>query len=236
MRERGILMSGAMVRAILAGRKTQTRRAVRVPKVCPDCIAAVTPHPNGDGGAGLFGSAAYLRVRACDHGAESVLGDRVRCPYGQPGDRLWVRETTLDDGSGGPGNIHYRADANAADLAWVEGDGRKWTPSLLMPRSRCRITLAVESIRVERAQAISDADIEAEGVDAEAVEALWDAATTKRKVECGPVGSLMSGGDDIDAHDMEPRMLWQTAWTLINGRESWDANPWVWVVSFRRTP
>jgi len=237
MRERGILMSGPMVRAILAGKKTQTRRAVRAPEVCPDCIAASIPHPNGDGGMGLFGSAAYLRIPACDHFGEPVLGARVRCPYGAPGDRLWVRETWAGDDFYG---AVYRADHPSADLKAGELDSgeqsiRQWRPSLLMPRWASRITLEVTGIRVERAQDISDADIEAEGVDAEAVDALWAAAKQSRRAELWPFAreALADRGPPADWRAIDN---WRAAWTLINGRASWDANPWVWVVSFRRTP
>lgn len=213
-KERGILFSGAMVRALLAGKKTQTRRAVK-PSVKGCRVGTYT---SGD------------RVTPVNVEADGDPWTDIRCPYDVP--RLWVRETTLDDGTE-HGNIHYRADATDADNAWLAEAGLKWTPSLLMPRSRSRLTLAVESIRIERAQAISDADVEAEGVDAEAVEALWAAATLKRRKEAWPHGDLMA----TEPWEFQPRReLWRLAWTLINGRASWDANPWVWVVSFRRLP
>lgn len=228
MKERGILFADAMVRAILAGKKTQTRRAVRVPKVCPDCIAASTPHPNGDGGSGLFGSAPYLRVRACDHLAgESVLGDRVSCPYGATGSRLWVREchTAFEFG-----HVLYRADFER-DPDGERAAGIRWTPSLLMPRWASRITLEITGIRVERAQSISDADVDAEGVDAEAVQSLWDDPKNRRRW-----GQVQLSGRFPGFAGRSRRELWSAGWTLINGRESWDANPWVWVIDFRRAP
>lgn len=229
MKERGILFSDAMVRAILAGKKTQTRRAMKLE--VPESVGS-EPYfmygKRGHSGPGWYvGDGEYL-----DEGSEH-LG---HCPYGVAGDRLWVREATLDDGGGEPGNLHYRSCATPADIASLKAAGHRWTPSLLMPRSRSRITLEITNVRVERAQAISDADIAAEGVDAEAVEALWSAAKVKRKVECGPVASIMSGGDELDIHDAPPKELWRLAWTLINGRESWEANPFVWVIEFKVVP
>ena len=228
MRERGILMSGPMVRAILAGRKTQTRRAMRTSHVGYHSFVRWDGEP-------------YRRaMMRCMNDPGIATGDphlaSVFCEdnrYGVPGDRLWVRETTLDDGAGEPGNIHYRANATAADIADLDARGLRWTPSLLMPRSRCRIILAVESIRVERAQDISDADIAAEGVDAEAVEALWAAAKQSRRAELWPFAreALADRGPPADWRAIDN---WRAAWTLINGRESWDANPWVWVVEFMR--
>lgn len=197
MTERPILMSGAMVRAILAGDKTQTRRAVRPQPFWHDIGTGQPTQGSVDG---------YLRP----------------CPYGAPGDRLWVRETFH------PGETLtlYRAtDGDAAIL-----DDSHWRPSIFMPRSRSRITLAIESVRVERVQAISDADIAAEGVTAEAVESLWEGATRKQRWAALP-GFNEPG---VTFRTQPPRALWQLGWTLINGRASWDANPWVWAIDFRR--
>lgn len=204
MKERPILFSGAMVRAILDGRKTQTRRVAKefAGRDDLDLILRRFPHQNG-------------------------------CPYGAPGDRLWVREAWqyYDWSEDGEPCIRYAAD-NA--VAWpqipaerdaqrlidiwaglsapenVAIDGwardRRWRPSIHMPRWASRITLEIESVRVERLQDISEADAEAEGVR----------------------NSLhLQGGRfarDNFAH------LW---WT-INGDGSWEANPFVWCVSFRK--
>jgi len=218
VKERGILFSGAMVRALLAGKKTQTRRAMRTSHVGYHSFARWDGEP-------------YRRaMMRCLNDPGIATGDphlaSVFCEdnrYGVPGDRLWVRETHapryFDDGRPG-----YRAD-------WTAPDGvpePRWTPSLLMKRTDSRLTLAVESIRVERAQAISDADIEAEGVDAEAVESLHRAATPNQRRQ--------AFGDETTVKSLTPFGRWRSAWCLINGRASWDANPWVWVVSFRRLP
>lgn len=172
MKERPILFSGPMVRAILEGRKTQTRRVVK-------------PQP-----AHIAGIGTVLNI-------DTITGKA--CPYGKPGDRLWVRETW--DGvrlDGGGALVSYRADGDKP----VTDDGR-WHPSIHMPRWASRITLEVVSVRVERLQEISEEDAMAEGV------AL---AENYR----GPVAHFAS------------------LWEQINGLGSWNANPWVWVVEFRR--
>jgi hypothetical protein len=134
MRERPILMSGPMVRAILAGAKSQTRRVVKPqPKIVHGYIGEwlVTEQLFRDGRAGL------------------------RCPFGQPGNsRLWVRETWLKTTGG---TIWYRADGH--DIA--KGH---WRPSIFMPRWACRLVLELTAVRVERVQDISEADAKAEGV------------------------------------------------------------------------
>ena len=154
MRERPILFSAPMVRAILDGTKTQTRRLVRnETKACAACFAEAVPHNQGDGGAGVFGSDPYLRVAACDH--EDHAGGRIRCPQGVPGDRLWVRETWARFWN----VCHYRATYDAADIS-----DRTWKPSIHMLRSDSRIDLAVTAVRVERLQDITEDDARAEGV------------------------------------------------------------------------
>lgn len=231
VRERGILFSSPMVRAILAGRKTQTRRVMHnQPRWCSSNQGGYWwyGHPkNGPGDAVVDWSVvlddAHLRVIGTKGRG---WGAHAGCPHGDPGDRLWVRETHAprycDDGRPG-----YRAD-------WTAPDGvpePTWTPSLLMRRTDSRITLDILNIRVERAHDISDADIAAEGVDAEAVQSLWDDPKNRRRW-----GQVQLPGRFPDFAGRTPRELWSTAWTLINGRASWDANPWTWVIEFRRTP
>ncbi len=98
-----------------------------------------------------------------------------------------------------------------------------------MPRAASRITLEITGVRVERVQAISDADVAAEGVTAEAVKALWNGATRSERRACDlPVSPEMA------LAMAKPIDRWRIGWTLINGRESWTANPWVWVLEFRR--
>jgi hypothetical protein len=192
VRERPILFSGPMVRAILEGRKHQTRRIVRVRKPT-DHLVLASPY------------------------ATSL------CPYGQPGDRLWVRETW------GPcaGGVVYRASEDGAACP----DGGKWKPSIFMPRWASRITLEVTDVRVERLQDISEEDIAAEGIP------------LKRSQLTGGLGvpgdwlADERGLDDSFRGDLiNAKSAWQLLWDSINAdRASWASNPWVWVVEFKRT-
>lgn len=169
MTERPILFSAPMVRAILAGTKTQTRRVVK-----------------GNLGAICKGNIP-------------LVADISRCPYGQPGDRLWCRETWGEHCSNK--SIVYRADFGAGEFDPVN----RWRPSIHMPRIASRILLEIESVRVERLNDISRGDAMAEGC---------------------PFPNMASGPD--------PRKWYSGLWDEINGAGSWAANPWVWVVEFRR--
>ncbi len=199
--ERPILFSAPMVRALLAGTKTQTRRVVKLSEEWhPDTRTAKVIGIGDDGVAPMpfdeFGR---------------MLGQAIRCPYGQPGDRLWVREawsqpTTLD-----PGPTFYRADYPACVPPHFENvppaDKVKWKPSIHMRRADSRITLEVVAIRVDRLQDISERDAEAEG--------------------CLPMfPDDVSGASYVYAYSR----LWES----INGPGSWAENPWVWCVEFRR--
>lgn len=206
MRERPILFSGPMVRAILAGNKTQTRR-----------IAKPVKHP--DLGK-LYDAGALVLEREPQH-----VIDRA-CPYGRPGDRLWVRETFVqgfpydaqqdrhlqydEEGNELPMRTWYRA--TDPDIGWADDDGWQtnvpWRPSIHMPRHACRLILEITGVRIERLQAISEADAEAEGVD------------------------FLRHIPDAD-ETLSAKQLFECLWTGINGAESWDAHPWVWVVEFR---
>lgn len=241
MKEIPILFSGPMIRAIRrdVSPKTQTRRVMR-PQPPSEPIACEWFHPtivdrHGEEQPGprTFGA----------HGEEWSQ----RCPYGAPGDRLYVREAWRaghhwDEREGAPPApepfagrpapntmIHYEADGPAPDWA-----GR-YRHARFMPRWASRVDLSIVSIRVERVQDISDADIAAEGVDAEAVEALWNAATRKRRRE---VNEAFGYGPDhagaVVGSSTRPRDLWRIAWTLINGAKSWDENGFVWAIQFAR--
>lgn len=210
MTERPILFSAPMVRAILAGTKTQTRRVVRK-QFAPDAVVAevAATSPEGwqvSGHSGLW----WDDAGAC-------LDDAVRCPYGIPGDQLWVRETW---------GLHAYGD----DTDWIKGSCTAedledqvityradwgplqqcchWRPSIHMPRAASRISLEITSVRVERLRDISDDDLACEGLQ-----------------------EVIDAGVD---HDGTPRDAWRALWSTINGHASWDANPWVWVVEFTR--
>lgn len=146
MKEKPILFSGPMVRAILEGRKTQTRRVVKPQPLQPgpQCLRLYS-RPDG------------LFVWCSESGVALMEPHEMRCPYGQPSDRLWVRETWGKDDSG---DFVFRADD------WCEcptADG-KWKPSIFMPRSASRIALEITAVRVERLQSITNDDARAEGI------------------------------------------------------------------------
>jgi hypothetical protein len=204
MKERPIIFNGAMVRSILAGTKNQTRRVV---KPWQGAEPSNKPVP---------ADIAYLPDFTCY---------RSTCPYGKPGDRLWVRESHwwFEDESD-PATGYYPPKLTVEDVDYrADGDdGRKvWRPSIHMHRWASRITLEITDVRVERLQGISDADAEAEGV-----ERYHDGIGFKR-------GSLHGDQNFVDRTAF-PKLAYQSIWELINGFESWAANPWVWCVEFKR--
>lgn len=208
MKMRPILFSGSMVRALLRGEKTQTRRAVK-PQPAYGCRYEM----NGAGTHALHLSDVPGREfvpptpRSVDH--------RLPCPYGEPGDRLWVRETFAPRyfDNGHPG---YRADwtSAAADVCAEP----KWKPSIFMPRLASRITLEVTNVRVQRLRDITPEDAQAEGC----------VCIGGRDV---PLFTDTIGGDHLD-----PRGAYQALWSKINGAASWAANPWVWAVTLKVLP
>jgi hypothetical protein len=208
MKERPILFSGPMVRAILGGYKTQTRRIVKPQPPC-GCRYVI----NGAGNAALCQSIDRPEIwvqptaRSVDH--------RLPCPYGQPGDRLWVRETFAYNGE----RFIYRADQTDDTMPPLAIQaGGKWKPSIFCTRAASRITLEVTAVRVERLQSITEADASAEGTPA-----------VKTK------GELQSD-KTIKPLTISALTLYRGLWSHINGPGSWDANPWVWVIEFRRIP
>lgn len=245
VKERPILFSGAMVRAILSGQKTQTRRVVK-PEIVehfnfmggdpddnpatPDSITLHWGEPIEDDDT--KGPAQWL-VSSTDYPEEGCIP--IGAAYGQPGDRLWVREAWNQfDGWQG---YFYRADDNSAgvgefdDPDHIPEHALKWRPSIHMPRSACRIVLEIVSVRVERLQEISDDDCEAEGIDCHSLptggddyHAYWrDYSRTEKEADGWPYFA-----------DGQQRESFRTLWESINGPESWNANPWVWVVEFKR--
>lgn len=207
MTERPILFSAPMVRALLAGTKTQTRRVIKAPGVFVSSGAV-----DGFGVVSMYDGA----IR------------EVRCPYGQPGDRLWVRETWQgplipESEYTGPHErakfnlpkfCQYAADGGPAPEFIDDDDNRhcRWRPSIHMPRWASRILLEVIAVRVERLQDISEADALAEGIESYALNG-----------KAGITGELNL-----------PAGYFRYLWESINGPDSWDLNPWVWVVEFRR--
>lgn len=151
MTERPILFSAPMVRAILAGRKTQTRRIVRGVDECPHGYDGVVTH--------AVPKEAHLRGRHCFNLASGESA-YIRCPYGARGDVLWVRETHRANPPGARVKFRYRADTSDGRHPL----GEKWTPAIHMPRAACRIRLVVTKVGVERLYAISEKDARAEGM------------------------------------------------------------------------
>ena len=198
MKEHPILFSGPLVRAILAGRKTQTRRLVKhhgelVPS---DKSIVVDAYPNGTPGWFAEWPHKYGQRRA------------LTCPFGAPGDRLWVRETWGAGGMIKPGDpASYAADWPDAETV------RKWKPSIHMPRALSRIDLEVTAVRAERLRDITEEDAVAEGIE---------------RVSHG----VYDGGGP--AMGPSAQQAFMRLWDSINGeRASWASNPWVWVVSFK---
>jgi hypothetical protein len=173
--ERPILFSGEMVRAILDGRKTQTRRVVDFKRIAKQtgCTKGRLAYSPTFESWGVFDG----------NGAADLC--LVDCPYGAPGDTLWVRETCMITGTA----VSYRADGEM--LPHFREQGCKWRPSIHMPRWAARILLEVTAVRVERLQEISEADAIAEGCKAthhgdgssatDAYQYLWDSINGKRE-------------------------------------------------------
>lgn len=213
MTERPILFSAPMVRALLDGTKTQTRRAMRHQVVAPGIVQMARP--------------GYCEI-INEHGVH-IPG--FSCPYGQPGDRLWVRETWAH-------GIHAMAAKRDEDGPFVYAAtdsvqqrlDEKWTPSIHMPRWASRITLEITGVRVERLQDISDGDALEEGVTTLRNKA-WD--REHFPVWCYQFDEACADGRRPPVGP-SPSMVFRALWESINGPGSWDANPWVWVVEFKR--
>lgn len=254
-KERPILFSGPMVRALLEGSKTQTRRALK------------EQPPEGCGkieGPSMFAPTVFVRGEAQPgpevFGAFSEDGEwSIKCPYGQPGDRLWVREAWWQAGKtvfqypgddeggwGGSNRIKFSADGappNEPNLEYPDGlrngafsaaePNRIWRkrPSIHMPRWACRILLEVVSVRVERLNDISNEDAIAEGLAA----VSKDGKLVKYGIpdHDGLPGGCDAGWPWVDWKHT-PRNAFCQIWESINGAGSWDANPWVWCVEFKR--
>ena len=226
MKERGMIFNAEMVRALLDGRKTQTRRIVK-----------------GTDGAVKFckewdinGEEIFVVLGEKDRtGMNPVLG-AISCPFGAVGDRIWVRETfqgplfdydLMDSYCKDPTPFEkpefcvYKADGVPAPEFYDADDELHccWRPSIHMPRWASRILLEITDVRVERLNAISEEDAEAEGID---MEALYDSQ------DCY---------DCIADHNITGRPTvtgaFKYLWESIYGEEGWKSNPWVWVIEFK---
>lgn len=196
MKSRPIILRGGEVRTIIDGRKTQLRRPI---KPQPILTGFTGPHwPE------------HTRKPWMPIGG--VNQDQWKCPYGQPGDRLWVRETWANIRHMGfdedlfPLGAAHKADCKSGEsLEIAEGYGVNWRPSIHMPRWASRITLEIVRIRVERVQDITNEDCWHEGMS-----------------------------DETNPQLKANRKWFSELWEETHGKEAWTSNPWVWVVEFRR--
>jgi len=216
VKERGILFSAPMVRALLVGAKTQTRRAIKLREFGPSSTKGY--------------EWTFRDRRALWNDVSTELLMRKFCRYGLAGDRLWVREThaqfAVGDRTGtAPQCVAYRATCDADDGFDYVNNGdevmrikvTKWTPAIHMPRWASRITLEVTDVRVERLQDISEDDAKAEGVLS-----LSEAEVAATN----PGGKTWSRGPATARYEL--------LWDAINGDGLWASNPWVWAISFKR--
>lgn len=235
MKEAGLMFKAPLVRAILSGQKTQTRRVVK-PQPAPGqgmVNAAYCGHPN-----------LWLRDGPCD---EADPAYEWHCPMGQPGDRIYVRETFVQgfktdpstgdllqwgsDGEELPMTTWFRA--TDGGISWSDDDGWEtnvpWKPSIHMPKDLARIWLEITDVRVERLQQITDADALAEGVDRtntsipgyarERFQRLWDSTT---------------GRPALPANTNSKRYARVKHWLDTHpDTTGWGANPWVWAIDFK---
>lgn len=210
MKERPILFKAEMVNAILSGNKTQTRRIIKdQPHFIEGNVSVI---------GGIHTSIDILRDK---NKTSKFIIDNCKCPYGKVGDQLWVRETFHTNHSNEL--LTYRADFNynpfnenecGEDCSMV---GEKWKPSIFMNRKYSRIQLEITDIRVERLNDISQRDARAEGV-----EPLR-----------GSCWKNYTHPDDMIAQYFHAKKSFESLWESINGKDSWDLNPWVWVVEFK---
>lgn len=202
MKERGMIFNAEMVRAILDGRKTQTRRPIKWKQT------RFTEIAERDDGS------LWPWAEDCERGGDIWFA----CPYGEIGDRIWVRETFRVHGRATDvATLVYRASVRNS---WTEQTHRvpvavcnkpvtpeKWTPSIHMPRWASRITLEITDVRVERLRGLSEEDAKSEGIIPSA-------------------GGVLPG--------WEYRINFRDLWMDIYGTDNWEANPWVWVIEFKR--
>ncbi|ENI5566672.1 hypothetical protein ABZH46_002946 [Salmonella enterica] len=211
MKERGMIFNSEMVRAILDGRKTQTRRPVK-------------PQPELTERSGFSWNGVVFGSGSDDRETNRNFA-HVKCPFGKPGDRIWVRETwqVIHDHIDESSHVEYRTYAPSIpkekDRYWHtvyaehfgdesrEDRGFPWRPAIHMPRWASRILLEITDVRVERLRGLSEEDAKSEGIIPSA-------------------GGVLPG--------WEYRINFRDLWMDIYGTDNWEANPWVWVIEFKR--
>jgi hypothetical protein len=212
MNEKPIIFNSEMVKAILEGRKTQTRRALKKQPI--DILPMKVPN-------------MWVTLRIQDkQNSENNRGQIIGCRYGRVGDRLWVRETWAHDDMnckdikcGNRDHIWWKANEEKIVADSFAGDAR-WRPSIFMPRWASRITLEITNIRVERLHEITPADVLAEGIKRSGEDGYWLA----------PLANV----PDYPWNDAP--MAFASLWNSINSKRGygWDVNPWVWVIEFKK--
>jgi hypothetical protein len=223
MTERPILFSGPMVRAVLDGTKTQTRRAVKPSARQTQWLSGATftasPRLTIALSKGRLGA-------ACQHPLGGPL-TWIACPFGSPGDRLWLRETWWHGPQ--PDRAEYDADFDDDATLSALAYGAKRKPSIHMPRWASRITLEITDVRVEQLRDISEEDARAEGVspcarcDGRGIDPVRVVHDPEWCAECGGGSQGMTARDEF---------AW--LWDSLNPTASWEMNPWVWVLEFKR--
>lgn len=208
MKERGMIFNAEMVNAILAGRKTQTRRVLATYQ---DAVEFCSEWD-------VNGKQIFIVLGEKDHTGMNPVITAIPCPFGQPGDCIWVRETfRVHSRATDVATLVYRASVRNS---WTEQTHRvpvavcnkpatpeKWTPSIHMPRWASRLTLEITGVRVERLRDLSEDDAKSEGITP-------------------PSGGVLPG--------REYRINFRDLWMDIYGMDNWEANPWVWVIEFKR--
>lgn len=206
MKEIPILFSTPMVQAILEGRKTMTRRVIKPRSYITDVVDGVPYEMTEDDAS------------------------PIKCPYGQPGDVLWVRESCcyvlrdhahdLLEGSRDNNQWVYKTSVHPDWMIYAkEKYGYKWKPAIHMPKEACRIKLLVKSVKVESLQDISAQDAIAEGIE---------------YLGTGHYGPEWKNYLGNYSTYLLPKQSFKSLWGSINGKESWEANPYVWVIEFER--
>ena len=205
MKERPILFSGPMVRAILDGRKTQTRRVVKT-----------TLRSESDGSKRrVLSLPRDLDVLNCYLSLRQANALHRFCPYGKPADKLWVRETFL----------RKQLASEVTEWRYAATDEKglgPWKPSIFMPRWASRITLEITEVRVQRLKDISEADAIAEGVEATSPPDLLR------------YRDYLPEREAIRSSWTYARDSFLSLWESINGTASLAADPWVWALTFKR--
>lgn len=216
--EHPILFSTEMVQAILAGRKTQTRRTVKKLPIDTDIV--------------WWDGAEWI----VENNMGLVVNTKTVCPYGKPGDLLWVRETFCLTQPLHPETYYFAYKAYDQTMPYKREPAShkydysipdEWKPSIHMPKEAARIWLEVEDVSVERLHSISNEDAFAEGID-------WKIKYPEEEPDMKFYRDYQRGANNFSAGTMfQAKHSFFSLWKFINGKESYNANPWVWVIKFK---